>query len=87
MIGRERLTEMSIGDIDRELDERATTLNAIGESLLPQILAEEMSELRVRRIELEDEAVARMARETGTDPTECRSKLMHHDWNYEKAKR
>lgn len=85
MIGREKLGEMSMVDIDREMNERATTLNAIGESLLPQILAEEVAELRLRRTELEEEMISRMAAETGLNPVECRSRLSRHNWNYQEA--
>lgn len=85
MIGREKLSEMSLTDIDREINERSTALNAMGESLLPQILAEEVSELRLRRTELEDAMVDRMSSETGRDPADCRITLTQHHWNYTEA--
>jgi hypothetical protein len=87
MIGRERLGEMSILDVDRELNQRATTLNSMGESLLPQILAEEMSELRLRRTELEDQMVAIAVRRTGADPSECRKRLIRNNWDLTEVER
>lgn len=85
MIGRDKLGEMSLEDIDKGIMERSTTLNAIGESLLPQILAEELAELRLQRARVEDRMVERMQRETGMDSADCRILLIQHNWNYDEA--
>ncbi len=86
MIGREGLRNLaSIGDIDAEITDRQTKLNVMAASLEPQILSEEIVELRLRRTEIEDQMVTRMSQSTGVSQTECRTRLLRHNWNMRAA--
>lgn len=86
MIGRERIKELeSIEQIDDQISKRQSKLNELARSLEPQILTEEIVELRSRRTELEDGLVREVVKQTGTVRMSARLSLIKHNWDVEAA--
>lgn len=87
MIGRDKIKDIdSVALVDDQITKRQSRLNDLTGTVEPQILSEEIVELRARRTELEDRLVKTLMEETGMSSADCRILLIRSNWNIEEAK-
>jgi hypothetical protein len=87
MIGRDKIKEIdSVALVDDQINKRQSRLNELAGTVEPQIISEEIVELRTRRTELEERLVRQLMEETGMSSEDCRISLIRSNWNIEEAK-
>lgn len=87
MIGRDKIQELiSIQAVDQEITARQSRLNEIMSTLEPQILTEEIVELRSHRTALEEAIVDEVVKTTGCERVDAKVALIQHNWDAEEAK-
>jgi translation elongation factor EF-Ts len=86
MIKREEIKNLaSIEKIDDQIKKRQDLLNSMSKSVYPQILSEEIVQLRIRRFQVEEDLSNQLAEKTGWDRMDCHIALIRSNWDLTKA--